>query len=138
AGGGTLEQVQSLLSQIETQNETIGAEMETLPDGTKQIAFQNREYRVRGLSPFGLEKLKINLRLSVGNLFHLDTLDLYQSRARQNFAQAAARACRVNESVISADLLALIERLEAERLQMRKTSNSEVETNAAMTDAEKQ
>jgi DNA primase len=138
AGGGTLEEVNSLLSQIETQDETIGAEMETLPDGTKQIAFQNREYRVRGLSPFGLEKLKINLRLSVGNLFHLDTLDLYQSRARQNFSQSAARACRLNESIVSADLLTLIEKLEAERLQMRKTSTNETETSAAMTDAEKQ
>ncbi len=138
ANGGTLEAVQSLLSQVETQTEIVNAELETLADGTRQITFEQREYRVRGLSPFGLEKLKINLRLNVGNLFHLDTLDLYQSRARTNFAQTAAKACRVSESIINADLLSLIENLEAERLQMRKTSNAEVETGAAMTDAEKQ
>lgn len=139
ADGGTLEQVNSLMSAVETESQTSNAELETLADGTRAITFDNREYRVRGLSPFGLEKLKINLRLNVGNLFHLDTLDLYQSRARTNFAQTAAKACRVNESIINSDLLALIERLEAERLQMRKTSNSEVETSAApMTDAEKQ
>jgi DNA primase len=138
AGGGTFEAVQSLLSQIEIEMQTSKAELETLPDGTKQISFSEREYRVRGLSPFGLEKLKINLRLNVGNSFHLDTLDLYQLRARVSFAQTAARSCRVNESIINADLLALIERLEAERLQMRTTSNSEVETASPMTDAEKQ
>jgi DNA primase catalytic core len=138
ADGGTLEQVQSLLSAVENQTETVSAELETLADGTRQITFEQREYRVRGLSPFGLEKLKINLRLNVGNLFHLDTLDLYQSRARTNFAQTAAKACRVSESIINSDLLTLIEKLEAERLQMRKTSNAEIETSAAMTETEKQ
>lgn len=136
--GGTLEAVQSLLSEAVTQTELISAELETLADGTRRITFDNREYRVRGLSPVGLEKLKINLRLNVGNLFHLDTLDLYQSRARQTFAQTAAKLCRINESTINADLLSLIENLEAERLQMRKTSAAEVETAAPLTDAEKQ
>jgi DNA primase catalytic core len=139
AAGGTLEQVQTLLSAVEpeTQTETSSAELETLPDGTRQITFSNREYRARGLSPLGLEKLKINLRLNVGNLFHLDSLDLYQARARANFAQTAAKTCRIGESIVNADLLTLIERLEAERLQMRKTSAAEVETVAAMTDVEK-
>lgn len=138
--GGTLSQVQSLMSAVETEIETeaLNVKVETLADGTRRITFSNREYRVRGLSPMGLEKLKIYLRLNVNNLFHLDTLDLYQSRARQNFAQTAAKTCRASEAVINADLLSLIEMLEAERLLMRKTSNSEVETAAPMSDAEKQ
>jgi len=136
--GGTLEEIQTLLSEAETDMQTVSAELETLPDGTRRITFSNREYRVRGLSSVGLEKLKIYLRLNVGNLFHLDTLDLYQSRARQNFAQTAAKTCRASEAVINADLLSLIEMLEAERLLMRKTSAAEVETAAPMTDAEKQ
>ncbi len=136
--GGTLEAVNSLLSEAQTQTETVSAELETFPDGTRQITFEQREYRVRGLSPFGLEKLKINLRLNVGNLFHLDTLDLYQARARTNFAQTAAKACRTSESIINADLLSLIENLEAERLQMRKSEHAEPETVAAMSEADKQ
>ncbi|MBK7804184.1 MAG: hypothetical protein IPJ55_16290 [Chloracidobacterium sp.] len=43
----------------------------------------------------------------------------------------------MNESVINADLLSLIETLEAERLSMRKTSTNEAESTAAMTEAEK-
>jgi len=138
--GGTLEEVQSLMSQVHCQSEaeTVSAELETLADGTRTITFNQREYRVRGLSPVGLEKLKINLRLNVGNLFHLDTLDLYQSRARTNFAQTAAKACRTSESIINADLLSLIENLEAERLQMRKSSNAETDTSVAMSETEKQ
>jgi DNA primase len=135
--GGTAEEIRSLLSAVETKGET-SAELETLPDGTKQIGFSNREYRVRGLSPFGLEKLKINLRLNVGNNFHLDTLDLYQARARTNFATVAAKACRTSESIINADLLALIENLEAERLQMRKSSSAEAEPTAAMSEPERE
>ncbi|MBL0240359.1 MAG: toprim domain-containing protein [Chloracidobacterium sp.] len=90
--GGTLEAVQRL---IEPQRRGDGETAETraagsvpLPDGTLQIVLDNREYRVRGLTGVGLEKLKINLRLNVGNLFHLDTLDLYQARARANFADS--------------------------------------------------
>jgi DNA primase len=138
ADGGTLEAVQSLLSQSETEAQTVSAELETLADGTRQITFDNREYRVRGLSPFGLEKLKINLRLSVGNQFHLDTLDLYQSRARQTFSAVAAKSCRVNESIINADLLLLIEQLEKARLEMRKTAAADTEPSAAMTETDKQ
>jgi DNA primase catalytic core len=141
ASGGTLEELQRLIEPQSSQSEEIRnpkSAIQNLSDGTRAVAFENREYRVRGLTGIGLEKLKINLRLNVGNLFHLDTLDLYQSRARTNFAQTAARACRVNESVVNADLLLLIESLEAERLEMRRSERSEADTGAAMTEAEKQ
>jgi DNA primase catalytic core len=144
ANGGTLEELLEIISpqraqsarSEESKTEGQKPKTETLADGTRIVVFDNREYRVRGLTAVGLEKLKVNLRLNVGNLFHLDTLDLYQSRARTNFSQTAARACRVNESVINADMLLLIESLEAERLEMRR-SDHVAETEASMTDAEK-
>ncbi len=146
ANGGTLEDLLEIIStqrrgdaeEGEETPTTDNRQLTTLPDGTRALTFDNREYRVRGLTGVGLEKLKINLRLNAGNLFHLDTLDLYQSRNRTNFAQTAAKMCRVNESVVNADLLVLIENLEAERLEMRKSERSEIDTGAAMTDAEKQ
>ncbi len=63
------------------------------------VARDGREYRVRGLFPVGLERLRVNLRLSVmeqsanGNeqaaitRFYLDTIDLYQAQARSLFAR---------------------------------------------------
>jgi 5S rRNA maturation endonuclease (ribonuclease M5)/energy-coupling factor transporter ATP-binding protein EcfA2 len=163
AKGGTLAEVQSLMSQAPSlpdggatllsslvaagppeaaKEETDGAAntppLETLPDGARRVAFGSREYRVRGLSPVGLERLKVNLRLSVGPRFHLDTLDLYQARARHNFAQTGAKLCGVNEAQLNADLLALIEGLEAARLAMRKSEPAEVAAGAAMSETERQ
>jgi DNA primase len=112
------------------------------------IVIDNREYRVRGLSPVGLERLRVNVRLSVteqstiGNeqaamtRFHLDTIDLYQARARSLFAQSAAKLCGLSEQQVSADLLQMIEKLEAVRLAMRKNGDKQ-NNEAPMTPAER-
>lgn len=107
-----------------------------MPEGVLRCRLGGREYRVRGLSPVGLERLKVNLRVSVNGSFHLDTLDLYQARGRAAFAQTAAKLCRVEEAQVSADLLALIEPLEQARLQM-KQSTSQAEA-APLTAVEKE
>jgi len=61
-------------------------QLETSNDGAMLFAGDGREYRVRGLSAVGLERLRVNVRLSMrdqstnGNeqatmtRFHLDTL----------------------------------------------------------------
>src|SRR5690606_38247622 len=50
-----------------------------------------RSYRVRGLARnLSAEVLKVTLRLNAGEHLHLDTLDLYQARARGAFVIAAA------------------------------------------------
>ena len=97
--------------------------IETASDGSMQFAIEGREYRIRGLSPVGLERLRVNVRLSINGNFHLDTIDLYQARARTLFAQGAAKLCGVSEQQVSADLLRMIEQLEAARLAMRKNGD---------------
>jgi DNA primase len=104
-------------------------------DGALNAAVQGRAYRVRGLSLVGLDRLKVNLRVSVGETFHLDTIDLYQASARANFAQTAAKLCRVDEAFIAADLLALIEPLETERLALKQSDKHD---EVAMTPAERE
>ena len=123
-------------------------ELETSKDGSMLFASDGREYRVRGLSPVGLERLRVNVRLSVtdestvGNeqsamtRFHLETIDLYQARARSLFAQSAAKLCGASEQQVSADLLRLIEKLEAARLAMRRNGDEQNQTEAPMTPAE--
>lgn len=72
-----------------------------------------RSYRVRGLKHnLSAESLKITLRVSCGDHLHLDTLDLYQARARYAFAKGAALALGVAEEVIAGDLSALVLALE--------------------------
>jgi DNA primase len=128
AQGGTPDDLRTIIAPavIESSEEQGAArpEIETTADGATTFSLDGREYRVRGLSPNGLDRLKVNVRLKVGAAFHLDTLDLYQARARIQFAESAARLCRTGEQQVSADLLQLIEHLEAARLSMRRAETS--------------
>lgn len=72
-----------------------------------------RQYRVRGLARcLSAESLKVTVRLSAGEHLHLDTLDLYQARARSAFVKAAALELGVSEPTIAGDLSALVLALE--------------------------
>ena len=83
--------------------------------GEDDVRFQRgpRSYRVRGLARcLSAESLRVTLRLSAGDHLHLDTLDLYQARARGAFVKAAALELGVSEGVIAGDLSALVIALE--------------------------
>ncbi len=139
ASGATAEQLHALIkpaSEIIADSE-LSPEIvfEKQSDGALRSAFGDREYRIRGLSAVGLDRMKINLRLSVNGSFHLDTIDLYQARTRAQFAQTAAKLCRVDEKQVGADLLALIEPLETERLKLKKSGADEA---APMTPQERE
>ena len=138
SGGATGDELRALLQPQANEipsSEIQDLKLEKLADGALRAAVQGREYRVRGLSPVGLDRLKVNLRLSVGGTFHLDTIDLYQARNRAAFAQTAAKLCRVDEAQIAADLLALLEPLETERLLMKQSDKTEA---APLTPAERE
>ena len=110
----------------------------TSNDGAMLFSVDGREYRIRGLSPVGLERLRVNVRLTDNGNFHLDTIDLYQARARSLFAQSAAKLCGASEQQVSADLLRLIEKLKAARLAMRKNGDEQNQHEAPMTPAERE
>ena len=72
-----------------------------------------RSYRVRGLARnLSAESLKVTVRVSAGERLHVDTLDLYQARARGAFVKAVSMELGVNESIITADVSALMLALE--------------------------
>jgi 5S rRNA maturation endonuclease (ribonuclease M5) len=112
-------------------------QLETSNDGSILFTIDGREYRIRGLSPVALERLRVNVRLTVNGSFHLDTIDLYQARARALFAQGAAKLCGVGEQQVTADLLQMIEKLEAARLAMRKNGDDANKPDAPMTPQER-
>lgn len=140
ANGGTGDDVRRIITApvSATVNESKSTlQVETSKDGSMLFAIDDREYRLRGLSPVGLERLRVNVRLTINGNFHLDTIDLYQARARALFAQSAAKLCGVGEQQVSADLLQMIEKLEAARLAMRKNGDDQNQTDAPMTPAER-
>jgi DNA primase catalytic core len=53
-------------------------------------------FRVRGLAKLAsFDVLKVNVLVAIGDLFHVDTLDLYAAKARAFFVSAAAHELRL-------------------------------------------
>ena len=69
------------------------------------LTFGDRRYRARGVKKnLSHEVLKVNLLVSFGEQFHVDTLDLYAAKQRTAFMQQAARELRVDVETIWRDL----------------------------------
>ncbi|WP_080437925.1 CHC2 zinc finger domain-containing protein [Burkholderia ubonensis] len=69
-------------------------------------------YRVRGFDAKATGPLKINLLASVGDRFHVDTLDLYHAKARASYVARAAAELRLTDDVVKADLGRILLKLE--------------------------
>jgi DNA primase len=80
-----------------------------------------RSYRVRGLQKnSSLEVLKVNLRLSHAERFHLDTLDFYRAKDREGFIRTAASETMLEPDLIKRDLgklLFALETLQEQRIR---------------------
>jgi DNA primase catalytic core len=88
------------------------------------LVFGSRRYRVRGLEKnLSHELLKVNILASApaqggeanGNAVHVDTLDLYQARARAAFVKSAAIELAVAEEIIKGDVGKVLLALEIEQ-----------------------
>ncbi len=84
------------------------------------INLEDRVYRVRGWQkPLNPETLKVNLMVSKDNRFHVDTLDLYQAKARSAFVKQAGLELSEAEDRLKLDLgkvLRKVETMQAEQL----------------------
>ena len=79
------------------------------------LSFGARRWRVRGMAKnLSVGVLKVNVMVSEGSgAFHVDTLDLYNARARGLFCQAAAQELRAPEDGIRGELGRVLLKLEA-------------------------
>jgi DNA primase catalytic core len=84
-------------------------------DGEVNLTLGDRHYRVRGLQKnLALDVvLKVNVMVSAGDTFHVDTFDLYATRAKVAFITQAAVELNVKEDVIRHDLGRVLRKLEA-------------------------
>ncbi len=76
------------------------------------LSYQARAY------PASLGRLRATVKVEKGALFHVDTLDLYASRSRAEYAKRAAKVFTVEASAVEAALLALL--VEAEKADDEK------------------
>jgi hypothetical protein len=78
------------------------------------LDLEDRRYRVRGWQkPLSPEVLKINLMVSKGPRFHVDTLDLYQAKARAAFIKQASLELSESEDRLKLDLGKVLRKVEA-------------------------
>lgn len=85
------------------------------------LVIGDREWRVRGLAKnSGFESLKVTLRLTCAERWHLDQLDLCVARQRDHFVGAAAAETLLKPELVKRDLghvLRKLEELQEARLQ---------------------
>ena len=122
------------------ETKTLGADREYV------LTFGPRRYRVRGLEKnLSYESLKVNLLAAAPMVeidrpggpdesrpqaVHVDTLDLYQARARAAFVKSAAAELEVAEEIIKGDVGKVLLALEAEQ---EKLITAALEPKAAAT-----
>jgi DNA primase len=79
-------------------------------------------------------RLRVTVKVTRGELFHVDTLDLYASRSRSEFARRVAKVFSAEAASVESALLALV--VEAERTADRDLDQPDAQP-AAMSDAER-
>ena len=101
------------------------------------MSFGERRYRIRGLAKnLSYETLKVNVLVSRGEAYYVDTFDLYAARPRSQYLLHAAQELAVREDIIKADLGRVLLKLEAvqeERIKAALKVEPEV---PAMSEAE--
>lgn len=84
------------------------------------ITRETRTYRVRGWDkPLNPQVLKVNLHVSRDERFYVDTLDLYQAKARTAFIRQASNEIGTSEDSLKSDLgkvLRTVEKLQEDQL----------------------
>jgi len=78
-----------------------------------QMKLGGRLWSVRGLErQMGQEQMKLTVQCAAGDAFHIDTLDLYNAKARGFFLKFASEEVGISEQVLKADLGKLLGALE--------------------------
>jgi DNA primase/ferredoxin len=98
----------------------------------------DRTYRIRGLEKnLAFDVLKLNVMVRCGELFTIDTFDLYAARARGPFVKEAARELGIDPDVIKRDLGRVLLKLESlQEAQIQQTLAAKKE-NIEIPDKEK-
>lgn len=96
-----------------------------------------RRYRIRGLSKnLSYEQLKLNVLVSRGEVFHVDTFDFYSARHRAAFIKQAAFELRESEDVLKQDLGRVLLKLEELQDQQIQNTLEKKPAGPTMTDEE--
>jgi DNA primase/DNA-binding transcriptional ArsR family regulator len=82
-----------------------------------------------------LGRLRVTVKVTRGETMHVDTLDLYASRSRTEFARRVSKAFTVEVEAVESALLALL--VQAEKAVEEEKSRDEASPTPAMSEAER-
>jgi DNA primase catalytic core len=103
------------------------------------LALGERRYRVRGLAKnLAFETMKVNLLVSSGEAYYVDTVDLYSARHRTHYLTAAAKELAVRDELLKADLGRILLKLEALQEDRIKAATKVEPQVPAMSEAERE
>jgi DNA primase catalytic core len=85
--------------------------------------------------PASLGRLRATVKVERDSRFHVDTLDLYSSRSRTEFARRAGKALGVEADAVEPHLLALL--VEAEKVTDDKNAEGDEKAPPSMTEVER-
>jgi hypothetical protein len=133
AGATTSLLDQDLVAEADTRISTPQSGPVSTRAGELVLTRGERSYRAR-VYPVVLGRLRATVKVEGPGGFHVDTLDLYASRSRSEFARRAAKALAVEASAVEADLLVLL--VDAEKAGEGEGGLDEIAA-PAMTDEER-
>jgi DNA primase len=113
--------------------------MDTGPtNGEVHLTLGDRRWRIRGLEKnLSVSVMKVNVLVSIGDAFHVDTFDLYAARHRKVFISQASDELSVNEDVIKRDLGKVLLHLESlQDEQITQTLEPKKKATTTLTEAE--
>lgn len=108
---------------------------ETKPTSGLELAREGVTYYARVHSLL-LGRLRATVKATKGEAFHVDTMDLYASRSRSEFAKRTARALGVEASAVESALLVLV--VDAEKEAERSKAEAAPSSSEAMSSAERE
>jgi hypothetical protein len=79
-------------------------------------------YRIASLQSFNLDRMRLTLKAHPADtteLLHIDSLDLYNARGREAYAEACFKYLKAQPAAVMLELSQLIKELETERIAMR-------------------
>ena len=109
-----------------------------------RVGIEDRRWRVRGLSKVtSFDALRLNVLVASederrGQVFHVDTLDLYSARARGVFCRQAAGELGVAEELIARDLGRVLLACEERAEEAVRAAQAPTDPKVVLSDAERE
>ena len=131
---------QKLLAEASTASrstppvEKVPSDKIVVEEGQLVLRRNGLAYRAKSYPP-QLGRLRATVKVETDNRFHVDTLDLYSSRSRNEFGRRVSKALGMEEDTVEADLLALL--VEAEKASEENKNESETPKKPTLTEAER-